>query len=155
MVEVYADGAVRESPWFSDYGDVDVAVAVLRLSGGALAILSGTRHDPLGYDVRLEAFGTADSIAVGLDDRSPIHSVEPGAPTAHGAGYRDFMDRFEPAYRAELEAFVANVRSTARTPCSLAQARAAMQVALAADRSRAERRPIAIEEIARASATAG
>jgi IS605 OrfB family transposase len=123
--------------------------------GGALAILSGTRHDPLGYDVRLEAFGTADSIAVGLDHRSPIHSVEPGAPTAHGAGYRDFMDRFEPAYRAELEAFVANVRSTARTPCSLAQARAAMQVALAADRSRAERRPIAIEEIARASATAG
>ena len=155
VVEVYADGAVRESPWFSDHGDVDVAVAVLRLSGGALAILSGTRHDPLGYDVRLEAFGTADSIAVGLDERSPIHSVEPGAPKAHGAGYRDFVDRFGQAYRTELEAFVATVRSTARTPCSLAEARAAMQVALAADRSRAERRPIAIDEIARPSATAG
>ena len=65
------------------------------------------------------------------------------------------MDRFEPAYRAELEAFVATVRARPGQPCSLAEARAAMQVALAADRSRAERRPIAIEEIARASATAG
>ncbi len=56
------------------------------------------------------------------------------------------MDRFEPAYRAELEAFVATVRSTAAgQPCSLAEARAAMLVALAADRSRAERRPVAIE----------
>jgi myo-inositol 2-dehydrogenase/D-chiro-inositol 1-dehydrogenase len=155
VVEVYADGAVQESAWFAEHGDVDVAVAVLRLSGGALAILSGTRHDPLGYDVRLEAFGTADSIAVGLDARSPIRSVEPGAAQPQGLGYRDFMDRFEPAYRAELDAFVATVRGKARTPCSLAEARAAMQVALAADRSRAERRPIAIEEIARASAAAG
>ena len=80
VVDVYADGAVKESAWFADHGDVDVAVAVLRLSGGGLAILSGARHDPLGYDVRLEAFGTRDSIAVGLDARSPIRSVEPGVP---------------------------------------------------------------------------
>src|SRR6266511_4109014 len=67
IVEVYADGAVRETPWFAEHGDVDVAVAVLRMSGGALGILSGTRHDPLGYDVRLEVFGVSDSIAVGVD----------------------------------------------------------------------------------------
>ena len=59
VVDVYADGAVQESAWFAEHGDVDVAVAVLRMSGGTLAILSGTRHDPRGYDVRLEAFGTA------------------------------------------------------------------------------------------------
>jgi len=32
-VEVYADGAVRETAWFDDHGDVDAAVAVLRLEG--------------------------------------------------------------------------------------------------------------------------
>src|SRR5438046_2526437 len=87
IVEVYADGAVRETAWFADHGDVDTAVAVLRLSGGTLGILSGTRHDPLGYDVRLEVFGAADSIAVGVDRRSPIRSIEPGAPRHDGAGY--------------------------------------------------------------------
>jgi myo-inositol 2-dehydrogenase/D-chiro-inositol 1-dehydrogenase len=155
VVEVYADGAVQETAWFGDHGDVDVAVAVLRLSGGTLAVLTGTRHDPLGYDVRLEAFGTRDSIAVGHDARTPLRSVEPGVAVAPGAGYRDFMDRFEPAYRTELERFVATVRDGGSTACSLDEARAAMQIAIAADRSRAERRPIAIDEIARTSAAAG
>jgi myo-inositol 2-dehydrogenase/D-chiro-inositol 1-dehydrogenase len=155
VVDVYADGAVQESAWFAEHGDVDVAVAVLRMSGGTLAILSGTRHDPRGYDVRLEAFGTRDSIAVGLDARTPIRSVEPGVPAPPESGYRDFMDRFEPAYRAELVTFVATVRSGGSSACSLAEAQQALQIALAADRSRAERRPIAIDEIVRTSATAG
>ena len=56
-------------------------------------------------------------------------------------GYRDFMDRFEPAYRAELAAFVATRPQHGPDACSLREARAALHVALAADRSRAERRP--------------
>jgi myo-inositol 2-dehydrogenase/D-chiro-inositol 1-dehydrogenase len=152
IVEVYADGAVRESPWFERYGDVDAAVATLRLSGGGLGILSGTRHDPLGYDVRLEVFGTADSIAVGVDARSPLRSVEPGATHARGAGYPNFLVRFAPAYRAELAAFVDALHTGGDTLCGLDEARAALVVALAADRSRAERRPVAIEEVASAQA---
>lgn len=150
--EVYADGAVRESAWFERHGDVDAAVAILRLSGGTLAIVSGTRRDPLGYDVRLEVFGTGDSIVVGVDDRTPLRSIEPGVAAPAGPGYRDFVDRFEPAYRSELAAFVATVRDGGPSACSLREARAALLVALAADRSRSERRPIAIEEVASAEA---
>jgi myo-inositol 2-dehydrogenase/D-chiro-inositol 1-dehydrogenase len=155
VVEVYADGAVQDTAWFADHGDVDVAGGVLRLRGGALAVFTGTRRDPLGYDVRLEAFGTRDSIAVGADARTPLRSAEPGVPASDEPGYRDFMDRFEPAYRAELESFIGTVRGTEGTACTLAEACAAMQIAIAADRSRAERRPVAIDEIARASAAAG
>jgi myo-inositol 2-dehydrogenase/D-chiro-inositol 1-dehydrogenase len=154
IVEVYADGAVRESAWFDLYGDVDTAVAVLRLEDGALGILSGTRHDPLGYDVRLEVFGTRDSIVAGVDGRSPLHSVEPGSTRAGAPGYRNFIERFEPAYRAELEAFVDAVRTGKPSPCPLTEARAALVVALAADLSRAQRRPVATEEVTSAEATA-
>jgi myo-inositol 2-dehydrogenase/D-chiro-inositol 1-dehydrogenase len=147
IVEVYADGAVRGSPWFERYGDVDTSVGVLRLSGGAVGILSGTRHDPLGYDVRLELYGTADSLVAGLDERSPLRSVEPGAAPA-GAAYASFVERFAPAYRAELVAFVEAVRTAGASPCTLADSRAALLVALAADRSRDERRPVWIEEVA-------
>jgi myo-inositol 2-dehydrogenase/D-chiro-inositol 1-dehydrogenase len=148
VVEVYADGAVLEAEWFGRYGDVDTSAAVLRLSGGALGIISGTRHDALGYDVRLEVFGTADSIAVGLDARSPLRSVEPGVAQARLGGYPTFMERFEPAYRSELEAFVATARGRSASPCTLEEARAALVVALAADRSRAQRRPVSTEEVA-------
>jgi myo-inositol 2-dehydrogenase/D-chiro-inositol 1-dehydrogenase len=150
VVEVYADGAVLEAEWFERHGDVDTAVAVLRLGGGGLVIVSGTRHDPLGYDVRLEVFGTRDTIVAGLDGRSPLHPVEEAARP----GYRDFMERFAPAYRDELAAFVATVRDGGRSPCTLDEARAALVVALAADRSRAERRPVSTEEVTSAQATA-
>ncbi len=147
VTQVYADGAALEDGWFEEYGDVDVSAAVLRLTGGGLVIVSGTRHDPLGYDVRLEVFGTGDSIAVGLDARSPIRSVEDGIDRPQDPSYRDFLDRFEPAYENELAAFVATVHRGGESPCSLEEARAALSVALAADRSRAERRPVSVEEV--------
>jgi myo-inositol 2-dehydrogenase / D-chiro-inositol 1-dehydrogenase len=151
IVEVYADGAVRETEWFARHDDVDAAVAVLRLSGGALGIVSGARHDPLGYDVRLELFGAAESIVVGVDSRSPIKSVEAGAPQP-GVGYQNFVERFGRAYREELAVFVETVRSGGESACSLEDARAALAVALAADRSRRERRPVRIEEVGLARA---
>jgi myo-inositol 2-dehydrogenase/D-chiro-inositol 1-dehydrogenase len=146
ITEVYADGSALETPWVGRLDDVDVAAAVLRLSDGGLVVVSGTRRDPLGYDVRLEVFGTGDSIAVGMDERSPIRSVEPGnAPPRRT--YQDFWDRFEPAYREELAAFVETVRTSAPSRCSLDEARAALAVALAAEQSRVERRPVAIDEV--------
>ena len=146
ITQVYADGAGIDAPWVGEVDDVDVAAAILHLSGGGLVIVSGTRRDPLGYDVRLEVFGTGDSIVVGQDARSPIRSVEPEAKPP-GATYRDFWDRFEPAYRSELAAFVETVRTGAASPCPLREARSALAIALAADLSRVERRPISIEEV--------
>ena len=146
ILDVYADGAVRETDWFARYDDVDVAAAVLRLSGGGLGIVSGARHDPLGYDVRLELFGVAESIVVGVDSRSPIRSVEPGM-TQPGVGYRNFVERFERAYREELAVFVELVRSGGGSPCSLEDARAALSAALAADRSRKERQSVRVDDV--------
>jgi myo-inositol 2-dehydrogenase / D-chiro-inositol 1-dehydrogenase len=146
VTQVYAEGAGLDAPWIGELDDVDVAAAILRLSGGGLVIVSGTRRDPLGYDVRLEVFGTGDSIVAGQDARSPIRSVEPDAKPPR-ATYRDFWDRFEPAYRSELAAFVETARTGAPSPCSLEEARSALAIALAADLSRAERRPVSIEEV--------
>jgi myo-inositol 2-dehydrogenase/D-chiro-inositol 1-dehydrogenase len=146
VTQVYADGAGLDAPWVGELDDVDVAAAILKLSGGGLVILSGTRRDPLGYDVRLEVFGTDDSIVVGQDARSPMRSMEPDA-TPPSAAYRDFWDRFERAYRNELATFVETVRAGAPSPCSLEEARSALAIALAADLSRAKRRPVSIEEV--------
>jgi myo-inositol 2-dehydrogenase/D-chiro-inositol 1-dehydrogenase len=151
ITQVYADGAGLDAPWVGELDDVDVAAAILHLSGGGLVLVSGTRRDPLGYDVRLEVFGTGDSIVVGQDARSPIRSVEPDAKPVR-AGYRDFWDRFEPAYRSELTAFVETVCTGAPSPCPLEEARSALAIALAADLSRAERRPVSIEEVELAQA---
>jgi len=146
VVEVYADGTAR-SELFDRYDDVDTAAAVLRFSGGLLGVVSGSRHDPLGYDIRMELFGSRDSIAVGLDERTPLRSVEPNTPSPAVPGYRDFMERFADAYRAELHAFLEAVRDGGPSPCGGDEARRALRLALTAERSRAEHRPVAVWEI--------
>ena len=115
------------------------------MSGAALGLVSGARHDPLGYDVRLELVGAAESIVVGVDSRSPIRSVEPGA-TLSGVGYRNFVERFEWAYREELAAYVETVSSRGKNAFRGGR-RAAPALAVAADCSRSERRPVRIEEV--------
>lgn len=145
--EVYADGSVIAFPIFAKYDDVDTAVATLRLTDGSLGILSVTRHDPLGYDIRMEVFGSKDSIAVGWDDHIPLHSVEPGIPPPPGPPYENFQQRFRQAYRDELAAFLEVARGERESPCTAHDALEALRVAIAADVSRAEHRPVRLEEI--------
>ena len=147
VTEVYADGAVLGFEYYERYGDVDTAVAVLRFSGGTLGILSGTRHDPLGYDIRMEVFGSADSFVVGMDGRTPLHSVEDDAPPAPAHLYTNFLDRFAHAYHAELHAFVNLVAGKCVNPCPPEDALEAMRVAVACNRSRQEHRPVRMDQV--------
>ena len=146
-VEVFADGAVLNFPQFERYGDVDSAVATLRLSGGTFGILSVTRHDPLGYDIRMELLGSGDSVVVGWDPQLPLRSVEPGMPPAPTDAYENFQQRFAEAYRAEMVAFVDVAAGRAESACTAEDALEAMRVAVACDRSRAEHRPVLVGDV--------
>jgi myo-inositol 2-dehydrogenase/D-chiro-inositol 1-dehydrogenase len=146
VTEVYADG-VAHNPAFSRHDDVDAGAALLRFDAGALGVVTSSRLDPLGHDVRLELFGSADSVAVGLGERMPLRSLEPGAGAPVGPAWRDFLDRFGPAYEAELDAFLQAAVEGGGSPCSGADARRALRVALAAGRSKAEHRPVSVEEM--------
>ncbi len=146
IVEVYADG-VANARVFARHGDVDAGCTLLRFDGGTLGVVTGARNDPLGYDVRMEVFGMRDSIVVGWTARTPMRSIEPGAAAPAEPGYRNFLERFEPAYRAELRGFLEAVRDGTPSLCTVDEARQALVVALAADQSRREHRPVRIEEV--------
>ena len=145
--EVYADGGVLGFPVFAKYDDVDTAVATLRLSGGTRAILSTTRHDPLGYDIRTELFGSGDSVTVGLGPRTPMRSVEPGVAPPVGPAWSMFIDRFRDAYEGELRAFLLVARGEEESACTARDGLEAVRVAVAATRSLREHRPVLISEV--------
>lgn len=145
--EAYADGGVLGFPMFAKYGDVDTAVATLRLHRGTLAVLTVARHDPLGYDIRAELFGSGDSISVGLGPRTPMRSVEPGVPPPAGPAWPDFLDRFGDAYAAEFAEFIRVARGEIQSPCTAHDGVAALRIADAATRSLHEHRPVRLEEI--------
>ncbi len=145
--EVYADGGVRGFPVFAKYGDVDTAVATLRLASGALAVLTCTRHDPLGYDIRAEVFGSRDSVSVGLGPQTPLRSVEPGVAPPPGPAWRDFINRFEDAYRAEFAAFVHVAKGELPSPCTARDGVQALRIAEAATTALKDHRIVALAEI--------
>ncbi|WP_370943491.1 Gfo/Idh/MocA family oxidoreductase [Amycolatopsis sp. cg5] len=149
VTEVYALGTNRGEQFFADAGDVDTAAATLVLDDDTLAVVSLTRYNAAGYDVRLEVLGSQSNVIVGLDDRAPLRSVEPGVVALAGPAYPGFMERFRPAYNRELEVFVSVVAGRATSPCGVADALEAFYVAEACEISRRERRPVRIDEVRR------
>jgi myo-inositol 2-dehydrogenase/D-chiro-inositol 1-dehydrogenase len=147
VTEVYAAGGNRGAEYIAEAGDADTASAILTLDDGTLAIVSNSRHNARGYDVRLELHGMKDSIAVGLDDKLPLRSVEPGTAFPSGPPHQFFMDRFAAAYRAELAAFTEVVAGRRTSPCTVADALEASWIAEAATLSLAEHRPVLVEEV--------
>jgi myo-inositol 2-dehydrogenase/D-chiro-inositol 1-dehydrogenase len=149
VAEVYAVGSVRGFPIFAKHDDVDTAAVILTLADGTLGVLGQTRHDPVGYDIRMEIVGSKDSVAVGLGPQAPIRSLEPDAP-APTAPWSTFLTRFEAAYRAELLAFLRVARGEIPSPCTARDGLEAMRIAIAAGRSRSEGRAVRLSEVATA-----
>ncbi len=146
VVSVTAIGAVLGFPEIGELGDVDSAAAMLTLSNGTLAQLSGLRHDPVGYDVRLEVFAAGGSVAAGWNDRTPIHSAEPGvAPPTDPI--TTTWDRFDVAFRDEMAAFVRAVRGEETPASNHRDAYEDLRVAVACDMSRAQARTVEMREI--------
>ncbi|MEU0759827.1 Gfo/Idh/MocA family oxidoreductase [Streptomyces microflavus] len=145
--EVYATGADAGPAMFRAAGDVDTAAALLTLDDGTLAAATATRCNGAGYDVRMELAGELDQIAVGLDDRTPLTSAEPEGPGAPAKPWPGFLERFAPAYEAELDAFLRVARGELANPCDGREALHALRIAEACEISRRERRPVAMEEI--------
>ena len=156
VAEVYADGAVRETPWFERHDDVDAAAAILRLQRrGARGLdrdaprparlrrpARGLRHP--GQHRRRRRRAHAASLAWSRARRGPTPA---GTATSSTASTRPTARSSRPSSRPSRTAARARARSRRRARRCV--------VALAADRSRAERRPVSIEEVTSAEAVAG
>ena len=99
---VYATGAVRKHERYARYGDIDTAAIVLTMDDGVLVTIDGTRHDPLGQDIRVE-------IASGARPRPPR---PPGQRGLRGRGRGGHLGP-DPAARARRLDACAPWRATA------------------------------------------
>jgi myo-inositol 2-dehydrogenase/D-chiro-inositol 1-dehydrogenase len=110
-------------------------------------VVSNSRYNARGHDVRLELHGSEDSIAAGLSPRLPLRSAEPEVSFPDGEPYTFFMDRFADAFRAELAAFTEVVAGRRTSPCPAADAIEASWIAEACTLSLREHRPVGLGEV--------
>ena len=132
IATIQATAAVRGDGDYAEYDDADITRIIAVTESGIPASITGARHDARGHDVRLELFGSRDSISAGLTPRTPLRVLdEPGA-TLDVDSYGGFIDRFRDAFRAETAAFVDLVLG-GENPCPPQAALDAMRAAVACE----------------------
>jgi len=133
---VYAAGAVRAIEFAERYGDVDTCALVLELDGGTLVLVAGTREDGRGEDVRIEAIGSKESAAAGMNARTPLRLLDPIGVADGYTPYGSAFDRFAAGYAGEIDHFLEVAAGRAQSACTPRDALNTLLVAEAAERSR-------------------
>jgi myo-inositol 2-dehydrogenase/D-chiro-inositol 1-dehydrogenase len=143
--EVQAWGANLLDERFREAGDIDTAVTLLRFENGALGTLETARHSEWGYDIRTEVAGSLGKIVVDAAQKTPAtFSRRFGFEADH---FENFPDRFEVAFRRELEAFFEALQAgTSPTP-GPEDALETLRLAVAVTRSWKEGRAVRVAEV--------
>jgi myo-inositol 2-dehydrogenase/D-chiro-inositol 1-dehydrogenase len=132
--KVYATKAVREFPDYAEFDDADVTSINATTVSGVQVTVSGTRHGALGHDVRLEVFGSTDTLSAGLNQRTPLRTME-GDLALNTDAYHGFVDRFRDAFRNETQSFVSFALGDIANPCPPESALESLRAAIACEHS--------------------
>ena len=144
VTEVYVAAGVLVDPAIGAQGDVDSALTTLKFASGAMGVIDNSRRAVYGYDQRVEILGSGGAVST--------ENLYPNSATIRTAESvrRDlplnfFMQRYTESYVTEMQAFVDAVRNGTPVPVTGEDARAATALALAAQQSANENRPIALK----------
>jgi myo-inositol 2-dehydrogenase/D-chiro-inositol 1-dehydrogenase len=144
--EVFAAGAVMVDPAIGEAGDIDTAVITLRFGNGAIGTIDNSRKAVYGYDQRVEVFGSEGMVAV--TNNTPDTHVYSNAAGVHSAlPLYFFLERYLDAYILEMKAFVEAVRNGRTPPVVGRDGRIPVVIAMAAQQSLAENRPVRLSKI--------
>ncbi len=143
--EVHAWANVLFDERFAKADDWDTSVIMIKFRNGALGVVETARHSTWGYDIRAEVAGSVAKVVVDGAQMTPATKFrEVGW---EGDLYPDFMDRFEVAYRRELEVFFEDLGAGRPVGPGPDDAYETLRLAVACTRSWREGRPIRLDEV--------
>lgn len=143
IVEVFATGAIKIEPRLAEFDDVDHGIVTLRFRKGGLGVIQNAWRAPYGYDIRAEVHGSLGKVVTDYDAKEPaaLYADRSFSFRRHHL----FVERFEEAYRKELQAFVDAVHAGVAPSPGIDDAVQAVLISDAATRSRREGRWVPIQ----------
>jgi myo-inositol 2-dehydrogenase/D-chiro-inositol 1-dehydrogenase len=143
VTEIYAVGGALIDPAVAAAGDIDTAVLTLSYAGGAYGVIDNSRQAVYGYDQRLEVFGSEGCIVVG--NRTPHEGVLYSRERAQGSKpLYFFLERYQESFIEEMRGFIQALTTDTDPPVTGMDARIPVVMALAAQESLRQHRPISI-----------
>src|SRR5580704_119918 len=144
VAEVHAFGGTLACPELVRYGEIDAGIVNLRFSRGGIGNVESFRQSHYGYDIYTEVVGSKATPRIGYLRQTALTVL-----TSDGASHdvvNHFLVRFAEAYLNELHDFVDCVLAgyPAKGTCKDARKALAMAMALAAQYSYRESRPVLV-----------
>ncbi len=133
-LRAFATGTIALHPGLQACGDVDNGIAVVEFAGGAKAVLYASRTMAHGHETSTEVIGTAGKLLVG-EHAAANRVVKSDQHGVRHAVLKDFYERFETAFAAEMTAFVGACRGVSPLTLTLSDALEATRIGLAITRS--------------------
>ncbi len=143
--EISAWGAVLAHEMFAEADDCDTAVCMLRFENGVLGVVESARHSNWGYDIRTEVAGAEGKVVIEANNKTPLQHFT--GFQKHTDVYENFPDRFEQAYRNEMQAFFDDLLAGRVPSPGPEDALETLRLCLAAKKSWQEGRPIKVKEV--------
>ncbi len=142
--EVYAQGSCLIDKRVGEFGDIDTAMIVLKTKSGRHCHINNSRRCVYGYDQRIEAYGSKGMLrAHNMTPTCLEFSNEEGIHT--DIPHPSFPQRYNEAYRFELESFFNDVVKNKKSPeISGEDGRQALVIAEAANLSLEKGIPVKI-----------
>ena len=142
---VFATGGVRVDPAIGEAGDIDTAVVVLDFEDDTIVTIDNSRKAVYGYDQRIEVFGSGG--VAWAENNTPHRTGLGNASGMHTPKPLDFFtERYGESYRQEMREFVTSIQKDTAVPVTGRDGRVPVVMGMAAARSLAERRPVALSE---------
>ncbi len=148
--EIFALASVMDDPAIGAVGDVDTAVIMLQFTNGVIATIDNSRRAVYGYDQRVELLCSAGAINTG-NTYPNTAIISDGHSIWHDLPHRFFVERYNESFLAEMAAFVHAVLHDEPVPVTGYDGRAPVVMALAAQMSLIEHRPVHLSEIERSN----
>ena len=144
--EVYAKGYNLVDPEIGKAGDIDSAYLMLTFNNDVTVLIENSRHASYGYDQRLEVFGSEGMMKA----ENPLKTTnylldQSGVHLSRNLDF--FIDRYAESYRIEMQTFVECLQKKIPMPITGDDGLKAMLIALAANISLKEKRPVRLDEI--------
>jgi myo-inositol 2-dehydrogenase/D-chiro-inositol 1-dehydrogenase len=132
IAAVHAIGANQVDPAIEEAGDIDAAMMTLVAKSGAICQISNSRRSAYGYDQRVEAFGERGMLQAGNQRPTTLSFWGAAATDAKDPVLNFFIERYTPAYNAEIGHFVDCVERGTAPLVSYRDGREALRLADAA-----------------------
>ena len=132
--EVHAYGTSIVNPAIGQAGDVDTGIITLKFANGALGVIDNSREAKYGYDQRAEVFGSFGMAeSKNVTESTVITSTASGVVSDKPLHF--FLERYEEAYKVEVEAFFEAIKEGKESPCPFEAGIMAQRIAMAAKES--------------------